>query len=1131
MFLCSLISSKAQFSGQGAGTESDPYQVTNPFELYQMSFFLNKENVYFSLMQDIDLGDWLAENFPSSGWTPLGTYDTPFKGVLRGNGKTIKNIFINRTGDYTGLFGYTNGATITDLNIYDGNVVGGQYCGMLVGYANSTTIIDNCEANGTVDASNTYVGGLCGFQNGGSLTNCRFNGNVSGTQFVGGLCGYQDGGSLTNCGFNGNVSGSGNVGGVSGKIATSTVDNCSCEGNVTGKGNYVGGIVGYTNYATITNSICKATVSGSSYVGGIAGYFDRYVKQEGKYINKCIFKGDVIGAGCVGGIVGLIFSLYPSNNYVSTNIQNDTQSRYISGCIAIGNITASGNNVGGIAGQSNHFSIDNCYFSGEITGKDYTGGIVGNLQLSVNNSFYNNYSKAKVSGTSYLGGLIGYYNSYSGSHKIQSNVAINSEIYATQSTVGLIYGGLSGTDYSQSVGSTYSNRSLSTTEVYVNDVKQTMTDNDKKNGTPTALFMLKLASSYEAWGWNFTNTWYMNSETGLPDLMWNMVVEEQTLAFSELPTMTYGNADYTLPATTDQGLTLTWTSNNANVAVVEGNILKIKGAGSATITAIQEGTNNYESFTREFPLTVKKAKLTITADDKTKDEGDENPSLTVTYSGFKYNDSESSLQSLPTLSTTATKDSGQGTYPITVEGAKSNNYSITYVGGTLTVLGKVKTAYAVYLNGTLTFYYDTKSEQKNGELYDNLTRANADDKWGAHKLDIIRVVFDSSFANATPTSTAYWFNGCTNAEEIVGLEYLNTSKVTSMYSMFNAIGKNSKKMTTLDVSGFTTGKVKNMGSMFKNNTSLTTIFVGEGWTTESVTNSTNMFSSCSKLVGGDGTKYSSSYVDKTRAYAGRGGYLSVKSQAPTVEAKEYSVYLNNTLTFYYDNNYGNRAGEVYTSLLKSSNADKWGAYKDVLSKVVFDESFKDARPTSTANWFNGCTYVEEVVGLEYLNTSEVTSMYAMFNAMGKSTKTMTVLDISGFATSKVTNMGSMFKNNSYLKTIYIGEGWTTDKVTTSTNMFYGCSRLVGGDGTKFLSNYTDKTRAFAGLGGYMTLLGSNAKDINDADFAATAIDDVESVATGDVYTLQGIYVGKNVDMRTLPKGIYIVGGKKVTVGF
>lgn len=163
------------------------------------------------------------------------------------------------------------------------------------------------------------------------------------------------------------------------------------------------------------------------------------------------------------------------------------------------------------------------------------------------------------------------------------------------------------------------------------------------------------------------------------------VVQEQSLTLENLPMLTYGDAAYTLPSTTEEGLTLTWGINNNNVAEINGNILTVKSAGTATVTATQAGNDSYLPFSREFTLTVAKAALTITANDCTRKRGEENPELTVSYDGFKNGDTKAVLKKQPTVTTTATVDSPTGEYPIIVSGAEADNYIINYVNGKLTV--------------------------------------------------------------------------------------------------------------------------------------------------------------------------------------------------------------------------------------------------------------------------------------------------------------------------------------------------------------------------------------------------------------------------------------------------------------
>ena len=129
------------------------------------------------------------------------------------------------------------------------------------------------------------------------------------------------------------------------------------------------------------------------------------------------------------------------------------------------------------------------------------------------------------------------------------------------------------------------------------------------------------------------------------------------------------------------------------------------------------------------------------------------------------------------------------------------------------------------------------------------------------------------------------------------------------------------------------------------------------------------------------------------------------------------------------------------------------------------------------------TNLQSITGLEYLNTSEVTNMYWMFgrcvalksidvshfNTANVTTMScmfygcsgLTSLDLSSFNTAKVTDMKSMFYQCSDLTTIYAGDDWNTDAVTSanSTGMFEGCTSLVGGKGTRYNSYSVNKEYA------------------------------------------------------------------------
>ena len=391
-------------------------------------------------------------------------------------------------------------------------------------------------------------------------------------------------------------------------------------------------------------------------------------------------------------------------------------------------------------------------------------------------------------------------------------------------------------------------------------------------------------------------------------------------------------------------------------------------------------------------------------------------------------------------------------------------------------------AYANYTPSTttLTFYYDNYRSSRSGTTYD-LNTLNNSPGWytDGTNANVTKVVFNSSFADARPTTTYFWFYRMENLQSITGLSYLNTSEVTNMSYMFasctnltsldlssfntskvtkaNGIFRDCSSLASLDLSSFNTSKLTNMNYIFSNCTSLRTVYAGSGWTTAAVTSSYYMFQDCTNLVGGKGTTYDANHIDATYAHIDGGpsnpGYFTEKGP------EAYACYTpsNTTLTFYYDSQRSSRTGTTYV-LNTGSNNPGWetdGTNVNV-TKVVFDPSFANARPTTTWSWFSNMGNLQSITGLEYLNTSEVTNMAWMFTHCND----LTSLDLSNFNTSNVDRMTCMFYGCYNLRTIYVGNGWSTAAVTYSSDMFTGCTSLVGGQGTTWnSSNPTDKTYA------------------------------------------------------------------------
>jgi trimeric autotransporter adhesin len=164
--------------------------------------------------------------------------------------------------------------------------------------------------------------------------------------------------------------------------------------------------------------------------------------------------------------------------------------------------------------------------------------------------------------------------------------------------------------------------------------------------------------------------------------------QNQVITFAALPAKTYGNANFAAGGTSTNATTpIVYTSSDVNVATITGSTIRIVGAGTVTITATQAGSDGFFPATPVARvLTVSKANLTIRVLDTVRIANTPNPSFTIRYTGFVLGDTVVNLTTPPVASTTAVDNSAPGYYPITLSGATSNNYNITYTNGRLTVL-------------------------------------------------------------------------------------------------------------------------------------------------------------------------------------------------------------------------------------------------------------------------------------------------------------------------------------------------------------------------------------------------------------------------------------------------------------
>ena len=348
----------------GDDSEDEVYEISNAGQLYWFAGLVNgtlsgvTQNTSANAVLTADIivnenvlkSDGTLNEGTFKEWTPIATSASPYTGIFDGQNHTISGLYFNQEDSYNvGLFSRNNGkianAGILDSYFYGTSKVGGV-CGN-----NYTGTITNCYNTGSVSGLGT-LGGVSGYNDTGNITNCYNTGNISGSSgFVGGVSGYNSKGTIINSYNAGSVSGLEYVGGVSGINYTGSITDCYNIGSVSGSEGYVGGVSGDNNGGTITNSYNAGSVSGiERYVGGVNGY------NDGGTITNCYNIGSsVSGSGYVGGVNGW-------NKGTITN------------CYNTGSVSGTGVNVGGVIGRNeSNATIKNCYYDSTI----YTGTAIG----------------------------------------------------------------------------------------------------------------------------------------------------------------------------------------------------------------------------------------------------------------------------------------------------------------------------------------------------------------------------------------------------------------------------------------------------------------------------------------------------------------------------------------------------------------------------------------------------------------------------------------------------------------------------------------------------------------------------------------------------------------------------------
>ena len=310
----------------------------------------------------------------------------------------------------------------------------------------------------------------------------------------------------------------------------------------------------------------------------------------------------------------------------------------------------------------------------------------------------------------------------------------------------------------------------------------------------------------------------------------------------------------------------------------------------------------------------------------------------------------------------------------------------------------------------------------------------------------------TKFSTANVTNMRCMFYNCSKLTSL-DVTNFNTANVTDMSYMF----RNCVALTSLYLTNFNTEKVTNMERMFSGCQALTTIYASSKFVTPQVSNSSDMFYKCEKLKGEEVWKNDKA-TDKTFAKI-EGGYFS--AGIPRVK------YADGTLTFFLASK--ETLGENEYELNSGKNLPEWVKHTFSITKVVFDTSFANARPTSCYKWFFWCENLNQVEGIKNLNTKEVTDMADMFYEC----RDLSSLDVSGFNTEKVTDMSGMFYECISLKLLDVAK-FNTANVKSMSNMFYRCYNLDLLNVTNFnTANVTNMQGMFSGCSALTTIYASD----------------------------------------------------------
>lgn len=369
----------------GDGTVANPYQISNEQELRSIAFYVNDSSmtfkgIFFKQTADITL---------SSAWTPIGIFgknvngfgNRPFSGTYDGGSKTISGLSITDTSAYSGLFGLTRNAHISNVVVRNAKMNVGSYAGALAGKIDST-VVENCSFEGVEIKGADRVGGLIGEATKAQISLVTLAGTVQGTSYVGGVVGSMQDGLLTNLTNSANVTGTSTVGGV------------------------VGSFAGVSSDGSVSSIFNKGAVTGTKDVGGVVATLSR--SKFEKSGNYGAVTADESSMSNVGGVVAVASNKSAINEIFNT------------GKVTVKKVQA----AGGVVGSMKAITAMNMFNHGEVSGQAfYMGGLAGIVDGDA--KLESSYNAGKVPDENFAGTVAG---------KVASTVTITNVYY--DKTVG-----------------------------------------------------------------------------------------------------------------------------------------------------------------------------------------------------------------------------------------------------------------------------------------------------------------------------------------------------------------------------------------------------------------------------------------------------------------------------------------------------------------------------------------------------------------------------------------------------------------------------------------------------------------------------------------------------------------------